>query len=195
MCTGFMKNCRPRRFMSHMGLFAVLFLAVVALLVLVSVADAHSTKLHVRQIEEHQRFHVAQFYSFDGAQRHARALEEVDPLDFDNDRLRNAYVALQAWKRVIFSDPFNVTANWVGSDVCSYHGIFCADAPDDHCDETVAGIDLNHKDLAGFLPEELGLLTDLALIHLNTNRFCGKVPLSFSKLKLLHELDLSNNRF
>lgn len=89
---------------------------------------------------------------------------------FENDRLRNAYIALQAWKKVIFSDPLHYTATWVGPDVCSYRGVFCADALDDPCETTVAGIDFNHADLAGFLPEELGLLTDLAVLHLNSNR-------------------------
>ncbi|KAF5200281.1 Leucine-rich repeat extensin-like protein [Thalictrum thalictroides] len=93
------------------------------------------------------------------------------------------------------SDPLNLTSNWVGSDVCSYTGVFCAPALDDKSIQTVAGIDLNHGDIVGYLPEELGLLVDLALFHINSNRFCGIVPPKFNKLKLLFELDLSNNRF
>lgn len=45
------------------------------------------------------------------------------------------------------------------------------------------------------MPVELNLLTDIALFHINNNRFCSIVPSSFSKLTLLHELDISNNRF
>ncbi|KAJ4968630.1 hypothetical protein NE237_015331 [Protea cynaroides] len=41
----------------------------------------------------------------------------------------------------------------------------------------------------------LGLLTDLALIHLNSNRFSGTIPESFNNLQLLYELDLDNNLF
>ncbi|XP_021275697.1 leucine-rich repeat extensin-like protein 4, partial [Herrania umbratica] len=120
----------------------------------------------------------------------------VDPsLVFENPRLRNAYIALQAWKQAILSDPFNLTGNWVGSEVCSYTGVYCAPAPDNKKIKTVAGIDLNHGDIAGYLPEELGLLTDLALFHINSNRFCGTVPHKFINLKILFELDLSNNRF
>lgn len=110
-------------------------------------------------------------------------------------RLHKAYTALQSWKRVIYSDPTNFTSNWVGSNVCNYNGIYCAPHPNDTSSTTVAGIDLNHCDIAGFLPEELGLLSDLALLHLNSNRFCGILPLSLSNLSLLFELDLSNNRF
>ena len=122
-------------------------------------------------------------------------LESVSVVTFENFRLRSAYVALQAWKQAIISDPLNLTLNWVGSDVCNYTGVFCSPAPDDPSVETVAGIDLNHGDLAGSLPQDLGLLTDIALFHINSNRFCGKVPWSFKKLKHLFELDLSNNRF
>ncbi|RVW46845.1 Pollen-specific leucine-rich repeat extensin-like protein 3 [Vitis vinifera] len=86
-----------------------------------------------------------------------------------NPRLQQAYIALQAWKRVIYSDPNKFTSNWVGPSVCSYK--------------------------AGSLPDELGLLTDLALLHLNSNRFCGIIPETFANLTLLFELDISNNRF
>ncbi|KAF2283244.1 hypothetical protein GH714_043596 [Hevea brasiliensis] len=112
-----------------------------------------------------------------------------------NRRLQRAYIALQAWKRVIFSDPNNFTSNWVGPNVCKYTGIYCTAALEEPKIKVVAGIDLNFADLAGFLPDELGLLTDLALIHLNSNRFCGIIPQTISNLSLLYELDLSNNRF
>ena len=58
-------------------------------------------------------------------------LVTVDPtLTFENPRLRNAYIALQAWKEAILSDPSNFTGDWVGSDVCKYTGVFCSPAPD-----------------------------------------------------------------
>ncbi|KAM1029516.1 hypothetical protein ACFX2A_043018 [Malus domestica] len=101
-------------------------------------------------------------------------LVTVDPwLVFKNDRLRNTYIALQALKHVILSNPLNITGNWVGSNVCKYTAVFCTKALDNSTIRTVAGIDLNHGDIAGYLPEELGLLTDLALFHINSNRFCG----------------------
>uniref|UniRef100_A0A7N0T4B7 Cell wall hydroxyproline-rich glycoprotein n=1 Tax=Kalanchoe fedtschenkoi TaxID=63787 RepID=A0A7N0T4B7_KALFE len=116
-------------------------------------------------------------------------------LTFGNSRLKRAYIALQAFKHAMYSDPFNTTDNWVGGDVCSYNGVFCAPALDDESLQVVAGIDLNHADIAGHLPAELGLLSDMALFHINSNRFCGIIPKSFSKLKLMHEFDVSNNRF
>ncbi|KAL8461242.1 hypothetical protein ACS0TY_032636 [Phlomoides rotata] len=111
-------------------------------------------------------------------------------------KLHQAYTALQAWKRVIYSDPRNFTSNWIGPNVCAYNGVYCAAHPNESTNTmTVAGIDLNHGDIAGFLPPEFGLLSDLALLHLNSNRFCGIIPETFSALSLLFELELSNNRF
>nr|XP_043635108.1 leucine-rich repeat extensin-like protein 6 [Erigeron canadensis] len=112
-----------------------------------------------------------------------------------NPRLQKAYYALKALKHLITSDPRGFTSNWYGYNVCNYTGVFCAPSLDDPNVTTVAGIDLNHGDISGSLPEDLGLLADLALFHINTNKFHGTVPKSFEKLSLLYELDISNNRF
>lgn len=114
---------------------------------------------------------------------------------FENERLRRAFIALQAWKKAMYSDPMNITSNWFGPNVCGYKGVYCAQAIDDPKLKVVAGIDLNHADIAGYLPVELGLMIDVALIHLNSNRFCGIVPESLSELTLMHEFDVSNNWF
>lgn len=131
----------------------------------------HLTEFQQRHLEEEQRSHVEEFYGYsaDGTRGMTVATED-DDLEFENDRLKKAYIALQAWKKAIFSDPFNYTATWVGPDVCSYKGVFCADALDDPCVTTVGGIDFNHADIAGYLPEELGLLSDLGLFHISSNR-------------------------
>lgn len=112
-------------------------------------------------------------------------------------KLSSAYAALQAWKSAITDDPLNITASWNGPNVCSYKGVFCSDSVDflgNPAGKVVAAIDLNHANLQGTLVKELSLLTDLSLIHLNSNRFSGGVPPSFRDLSSLTELDLSNNR-
>ncbi|KAL3535676.1 hypothetical protein ACH5RR_004137 [Cinchona calisaya] len=112
--------------------------------------------------------------------------------------LNNAYIALQAWKSAISDDPLGILNTWVGSNVCSYKGIFCSDAQDymgNPIGPVVAGIDLNHANLRGNLVKQLSLLTELSLLHLNTNRFFGAIPESFKDLIYLTELDLSNNQF
>ncbi|TXG72110.1 hypothetical protein EZV62_000689 [Acer yangbiense] len=117
------------------------------------------------------------------------------PIAIQNPRLDKAYIALAALKHAITSDPHNFTSNWCGPDVCNYKGVYCAPAPDDNHTITVAGVDLNNADIAGTLPNELCLLSDLTLFHINSNRFCGQIPDSLRDLKLLHEIDLSNNQF
>ena len=113
--------------------------------------------------------------------------------------LSSAYTALQTWKSAITDDPLKVLSSWVGPNVCSYRGVFCADPDQDYGSgqfgPVVAGIDLNRANLQGVLVKELSVLTDLSLLHLSGNRFSGTVPESFRYLFNLKELDLSNNHF
>ncbi|KAL6145096.1 hypothetical protein ACLB2K_055784 [Fragaria x ananassa] len=155
---------------------------------LTSVAAKHSSRDSVHASHHHGHPHHDRHHS-----NHSDSAAASD--DHSNARLDRAFLSLQSWKRVMYSDPHNFTSNWEGRSVCTYRGVFCAPAPDDPKIQVVAGIDLNKADIAGFLPAELGLLSDLALIHLNSDRFCGILPHSLANLTLLHELDLSNNRF
>ncbi|PRQ46737.1 putative leucine-rich repeat-containing, plant-type, leucine-rich repeat domain, L [Rosa chinensis] len=115
------------------------------------------------------------------------------PSGSSSSDLGRAYTALQAWKSAISDDPTKVLDTWVGPDVCSYKGVFCADSEDGQT--FVAGIDLNHANLKGILVKELSFLTEMSLIHLNSNRFSGTIPDTFTDLNSLQELDLSNNQF
>ncbi|XVE54164.1 hypothetical protein DITRI_Ditri03aG0058600 [Diplodiscus trichospermus] len=112
-------------------------------------------------------------------------------------KLGSAYNALQAWKSAITDDPLGILKTWVGSDVCSYKGVFCADphGGDSTSGPFVAGIDLNHANLQGTLVRELSVLADISILHLNSNRFSGTFPDTFKDLSSLKELDLSNNQF
>ncbi|XP_008242465.1 PREDICTED: LOW QUALITY PROTEIN: leucine-rich repeat extensin-like protein 4 [Prunus mume] len=108
--------------------------------------------------------------------------------------LDRAYTALQAWKSAISEDPSKILDTWVGSDVCSYKGVFCADSQYEVSAASglvVAGIDLNHANLKGTLVKELSFLTEMSLLHLNSNRFSGTIPDTFKDLTSLQELDLS----
>ncbi|XP_055810554.1 leucine-rich repeat extensin-like protein 4 [Solanum dulcamara] len=113
-------------------------------------------------------------------------------------RQNAAYTALQTWKSAITDDPMGILKNWVGPNVCTYRGIFCSNSEDymgNPTDPVVTGIDLNHANLQGTLVKELSFLTDISLIHLNTNRFSGIIPQTFREISSLVELDLSNNHF
>uniref|UniRef100_A0A5B7ATS8 Cell wall hydroxyproline-rich glycoprotein n=1 Tax=Davidia involucrata TaxID=16924 RepID=A0A5B7ATS8_DAVIN len=112
-------------------------------------------------------------------------------------KLNKAYTALQAWKSAITDDPLGILNTWVGSNVCTYKGVFCVESTDPETEmagPSVAGIDLNHANLQGTLVKEVSLLTDMSLLHLNSNRFTGTLPESFKDLLSLKELDLSNNQ-
>ncbi|CAI9782571.1 unnamed protein product [Fraxinus pennsylvanica] len=109
-------------------------------------------------------------------------------------KLNAAYTALQTWKSAITDDPNGILRTWVGSNVCTYKGVFCADSQDS-TGPVVAAIDLNHANLQGVLVKQLSELAGLSLIHLNSNRFSGTVPESFKEFSFLTELDLSNNKF
>ncbi|KAG6588010.1 Leucine-rich repeat extensin-like protein 4, partial [Cucurbita argyrosperma subsp. sororia] len=113
-------------------------------------------------------------------------------------RLNRGYAALQAWKSAITSDPLGILSSWVGPNVCSYKGVFCAQVQDEMTSspvDIIAGIDLNHANLAGTLVNQLSYLTEITLFHLNSNRFSGTVPDTFRQMSSLQELDLSNNLF
>jgi hypothetical protein len=51
-------------------------------------------------------------------------------------------VALQAWRRAILSDPYNVMGSWLGANVCAYHGGFYVPSPQDPDLTVVASVDL-----------------------------------------------------
>ncbi|KAI9100105.1 hypothetical protein K1719_024323 [Acacia pycnantha] len=51
-------------------------------------------------------------------------------------------------------------------------------------------MDINGANISGSLPEKLVLLTDLAVIYINSNHLIGPLPKGFRSMKLLFELDL-----
>ncbi|GAY58248.1 hypothetical protein CUMW_185600 [Citrus unshiu] len=112
---------------------------------------------------------------------------------FESHRMKMAYVGLQAFKKAIYSDPYNHTENWVGTDVCQYNGVLC-DVFIDNQERFVAMIDLNKAEIAAHLPPEMGWLLDLIYFHANTNRLCGIIPETFANMHRLEEFDVSNNR-
>ncbi|KAM0854401.1 hypothetical protein ACQ4PT_050453 [Festuca glaucescens] len=116
-------------------------------------------------------------------------------IKISNPRLLAAHTALQALKHALYSDPGNFTGNWDGPDVCAYNGVFCVPAPDDPSASVVASVDMNGADVAGHLPKEIGLMTDLAVLHLSSNRFCGIIPEEIKNMTQLYEFDASNNLF
>ncbi|XP_073021685.1 uncharacterized protein At4g06744 [Primulina eburnea] len=113
---------------------------------------------------------------------------------FADERLAVVYPVIQKFKNIIISDPLNITATWIGTDICSYKGFYCDAPPDNKSAIALASIDFNGFQLSaptldGFLDQ----LPDIALFHANSNRFSGTISPNISKLPYLYELDVSNN--
>ncbi|XP_008236564.1 PREDICTED: uncharacterized protein At4g06744-like [Prunus mume] len=123
---------------------------------------------------------------------------EAQPGPFINNRLRNAFNVIQAFKRRIQSDPKNYTGTWVGNNVCKYKGFTCAVVPDLK-KLTVIGVSFNGALFGGFnnrLPLNgfIDKLEDLVFFHANSNNFTGTVPRGTARHRFFYELDLSNNK-
>ncbi|PQQ13828.1 uncharacterized protein Pyn_29957 [Prunus yedoensis var. nudiflora] len=123
---------------------------------------------------------------------------EAQPGPFINNRLRNAFNVIQAFKRRIQSDPKNYTGTWVGNNVCKYKGFTCAVVPDLK-KLTVIGVSFNGALFGGFnnrLPLNgfIDRLEDLVFFHANSNNFTGTVPRGTARHRFFYELDLSNNK-
>lgn len=116
-------------------------------------------------------------------------------LVFADQRLQVVYPVIQKFKSIITSDPLGITRSWVGSDVCSYRGLFCDNPPDNNSAIALASIDFNGFQLSaptldGFIDQ----LPDIALFHANSNNFSGTISPKITKLPYLYELDVSNNQ-
>ncbi|CAI9777750.1 unnamed protein product [Fraxinus pennsylvanica] len=120
----------------------------------------------------------------------------VSELIFADQRLAVVYTVIQKFKNIIISDPLNITASWIGTDICNYRGFYCESPPDNISAIALASIDFNGFQLSaptldGFLDQ----LPDIALFHANSNKFSGIISPNIAKLPYLYELDISNNLF
>ena len=83
-------------------------------------------------------------------------------------------VALQAWRRAILSDPYNLMGSRSGANACAYHGGFCVPSPQDPDLTVVASVDLSHADLGGRTTVEF-LQTEGHLPHLSAPGLLAQV--------------------
>lgn len=117
------------------------------------------------------------------------------PRDFPNDRLYRAYLVIQLFKSTVTSDPKNITATWVGHDICSntaYLGFHCGTPGRDKMLTVTAfilnGYNLRAPRLQGFIDQ----LPDLALFHAASNDFGRDIP-RLAGLEYLYDLSVDNN--
>lgn len=123
-------------------------------------------------------------------------IPSVTDLIFADQRLAAVFPIIQNFKNLITSDPFNITATWIGSDICSYKGFYCENPPDNQSATALASIDFNGFQLtAPTLDGFLDQLPDVAIFHANSNNFAGAISPRIAALPYLYELDISNNKF
>ena len=98
-------------------------------------------------------------------------------------------LSLLALKAAIDVDPTGILTSWSDSDSvptpCSWEGISCTN-------NQVTQLTLPSKGLTGYIPSELGHLTELTTLQLSNNNFTKTIPSSLVTNKLVF-LDLSHN--
>ncbi|KAI3426582.1 uncharacterized protein J3R85_009951 [Psidium guajava] len=62
-----------------------------------------------------------------------------------------------------------------------------------HILQLMSGMDLSQNNLTGFIPPEVGHLSELRALNLSHNHLTGSIPETFSNLKSVESLDLSYN--
>ncbi|CAA2974433.1 receptor kinase ZAR1 [Olea europaea subsp. europaea] len=101
-------------------------------------------------------------------------------------------LSLLALKAAITEDPLKALFFWSDSDStpCKWNGITC-----DHTHQKVTSISLSNKNLAGYIPSEIGALSFLTSLDLSYNYLSGTLPHHIATLQKLVHLDLSSNKF
>ncbi|XP_062196875.1 receptor protein kinase-like protein ZAR1 [Phragmites australis] len=100
-------------------------------------------------------------------------------------------LALLALKFGVSDDPGGALASWrdADADPCGWSGVSCADGGGGR----VAAVELANASLAGYLPSELSLLSELQTLSLPYNRLSGQIPVAIAALQKLTTLDLAHN--
>lgn len=100
-------------------------------------------------------------------------------------------LALLALKFAVTDDPGSGLATWsdADADACAWSGVTCVDGGGGR----VAAVELANLSLAGYLPSELSLLSELVTLSLPSNRLAGQIPVAISALQKLTTLDLAHN--
>jgi hypothetical protein len=85
-------------------------------------------------------------------------------------------------------DQWTDNANWLTGDPCSndWSGITCDDG-------VIEVLRLAENNLVGFIPPEIGMLSDLQLLNLSLNSLTGHIPSEIGNLTQLNSLYLSEN--
>ncbi|KAG8047760.1 hypothetical protein GUJ93_ZPchr0008g12626 [Zizania palustris] len=105
--------------------------------------------------------------------------------------LNTDVLALLALKFAVSDDPNGALSTWrdADADPCGWSGVTCVLGGGGR----VAGVELANFSLAGYLPSELSLLSELETLLLPYNLLAGQIPVAITALQKLAELDLAHN--
>lgn len=104
-------------------------------------------------------------------------------------------LALLALKFAVSADPGNALSTWrdADADPCFWAGVTCASSSSGATGR-VSAVELANASLAGYLPSELSLLSELQALSLPYNRLSGQIPAAVAALQRLATLDLAHNQ-
>ncbi|XP_066330840.1 receptor protein kinase-like protein ZAR1 [Miscanthus floridulus] len=104
-------------------------------------------------------------------------------------------LALLALKFAVSDDPGNALSTWrdADADPCFWAGVTCASSSSGATGR-VSAVELANTSLAGYLPSELSLLSELQALSLPYNRLSGQIPAVIAALQRLATLDLAHNQ-
>ncbi|KAI8551371.1 hypothetical protein RHMOL_Rhmol06G0180700 [Rhododendron molle] len=97
-------------------------------------------------------------------------------------------VALLTWKASFENHSRSLLSSWNGSDHCNWTGIGCNKA------SRVIHVDLENFGLRGVIPSEMGMLSSLSELSLQSNQLMGPIPPSLGKLGNMTVLCLFGNQ-
>ncbi len=98
------------------------------------------------------------------------------------------HAALVALYNSTNGDGWNKNDNWLqGTNFATWYGVTVRNGD-------ITGLALNHNQLTGEIPEELGNLTNLTSLLLHYNRLEGTIPASFGQLTKVTKLQLVVNQ-
>lgn len=86
-------------------------------------------------------------------------------------------------------DNWTISTDWLGAPgtECNWYGVTCIDG-------VVSAVELPDNGLAGTLPEQLQLLTELRTLNLSDNGLTGAIPPQLANVDVLETLLLQNNQ-
>jgi len=106
-------------------------------------------------------------------------------------------LSLLSLKSAVEDSPSARTAfaDWdsTAGDPCRWSGVSCDAGPSNSTLPRVVGVSLAGRDLHGYIPSELGSLTNLRRLNLHGNRFYGSIPEQLFNATSLHSIFLYSN--